>query len=261
MNNSTNNIINRIILITDGGLDDAIALQFLFSNPKIKDFLRSDTNYIDIRCVSGCVSSSQSVVNTTLAIRSTKVNDLNNIFVTNTPAPYDNDITVWDGYGEDGVLNFFNTHAITYYPTINKNQSLSNENLLVLLLAPFTHANEILLNYAKNVAYITAMGGNDITPEEDEDIEFNCSMDIKSYNSFNSLCKINLIKYDQFTIEKCLKHPKLLIEIPDYLTSFYNQYKTICDLYTNRMIELNLSTACYDLIASIHFANNFLKYI
>ena len=249
---------NCLLIITDGGLDDAIALQYILSHPKIAKHLESPNNIIDIRCVSGCVSASQTVINTAKVIDSTPAKAKSNIFVTSVPAPYDETIVPWDGYGSDGLLELFsNNYEI--YPEINPFDDIMADNIALLTLAPFTHAYEVLKNHYKKISYIVSMGGSDSISTSEEDMEFNQSLDQDGYNSFVDICNCNNIDFELVTMEECWRNNLLLIDVPEYLNSFYNMYKHYCDSYTKQMQSLELNTACYDLIAAIRFIDKYNK--
>ena len=247
-----------LLIISDGGLDDAIAIQYLLSHPKITQYLEQQNNYIDIRCVTGCVSANQTVINTSKVIDSTPAKGMNNIYVTSVPAPYDQDTIPWDGYGSDGLLELFSESYETY-PKIDIFNHINADSIALLTLAPFTHAYEILKENCKNVSYIVSMGGSESNPTSEEDMEFNQSLDIDAFNHFTNLCINNGIDFELVTMEECWRNNHLLIDVPENLNKFYNTYKYYCDSYTDQMKALELNTACYDLIAAIKFVNKIDK--
>ena len=247
---------NRIFIVTDGGLDDAIALQYFFTHPKIIQYLQDDKNAVDIRCVSGCVQAYQTYKNTQNLLATVKPENFphNNIFVTCVPAPYDQAVVPWDGYGIDGVLGLFD-ETTSIFPSINSNERVSGENMQMLLLSPFTHAYKLLKTYKNPFTLVTAMGGNDIETETEGEEEFNKSFDRYAYNETINICKRNNIHFSPVTMEACQRSDKLLIDVPDYLEPFYKEYQRYCDAYTNQMKKLNLNTACYDLVAAVDYIN------
>lgn len=249
---------NRIVIFTDGGLDDAIALQYLFSNTMFIHYLDNVKNCIDIRCVSGCVNALQTYKNTIRVLKSTRIsNTNNNIYVTCSPAPYDDTIEPWDGYGHDGVLSLFdNITNIDEYPSINYKEEVSGDSISILLLSPFTHAFKFLEKHYKQVYYIVAMGGNESEVSK-EDIEFNESLDTSAFMYFNRICKRENIFYSLITMEECQRSDRILIDIDNKLQEFYSKFKKYCDAYTDRMKELGLNTTCYDLVATIKFAEGY----
>ena len=246
----------RIVIVTDGGLDDAIAIQYLLTHPKITTFLNDENNCMDIRCVSGCVTAVQTLYNTARVIKSASAYKYSNIYVTNVPAPYDNEIEPWDGYGADGVLGLFDDIDIPLFPFVNPGKSVTGEHIAVLSLAPFTHSNEFLKGHIKRTEYVVAMGGSSSENEADE-MEFNQSLDQNAFKQFNTLCKENEISYKLVTMEECRENDRVLIDVNDDIREFYNRFEVYCDAYTKQMIDLGLNTTCYDLIAAIQFVKDF----
>lgn len=245
-----------LLIITDGGLDDAIAIQYVLSHSKITKFLEITDNWIDIRCVTGCVSASQAAINTSKIIDSTPVKGKNNIFVTCVPAPYDDTTIPWDGYGNDGLLGLYNEkHEV--YEEVNPLKNIKSESITLLTLAPFTHAYEILKESYKEVSFIVSMGGSDSITSSEDDMEFNQSLDNDAFLNFTNLCNRENIDFNLVTMEECWRNSNLLIDVPEFLKKFYSEYRYYCDSYTNQMRTLDLNTACYDLVAAIRFIEKF----
>ena len=242
--------MNRLLIFTDAGLDDAIALQYIFTHNKIPDMVATNQLIIDIRCVSGNVGAKQVYDNVLRVINTTPIADYENLYVSCQPASYDDAIEPWvEGYGEDGVLGLYQDiePAKINRPTP---EIVEDESIYILVFSPFTLANKMLHTYFRQIIAIVAMGGHD-SSYEGEDMEFNQSLDNDSFQEFVRDCDKLGVPFKLVTYEDCVKYDSLLIDVPEDIRGFYSKYQFWCDSYTSKMKELDMHTTCYDLVAAI----------
>ena len=246
---------NRIIIITDAGLDDSIALQYLFTHEKIQRFMSQPDHSIDIRCVSGNVQAAQVYENVKNTLATVFDKPLPNLYITCQPADYDADIEAWvEGYGQDGVCGLFESTDQTTYPSLEHPMEIKSENLYILALSPFSLANELVRTYADRVRLVVSMGGHDASYSGD-DMEFNQSLDPSSFDALKQICIEREIPHSNITYEECLNYNDLLISVPESVSDFYTRFRYYCDAYTAQMQKLDMPTTCYDLIAALKFAD------
>lgn len=252
----------RLVVFTDGGLDDAVALYFLLDSEIVRSrFLESPDRCIDIRCVSGCVTAEQAFENTLRVLTKAGVREDANIYVSVWSAPYESEIEPWDGYGTDGVLGLLEGVE----PFIRRreqgiDEQVSAESCVVLGLAPYTFLRDFIRDAgSESIRLVGTMGGNSETVPDDQ-IEFNKLLDQVAWEATHYMCHEREIPFFEATYEDCISWNEK--NDVHKITSEYKMGEDFQDLlyrYEDRMLDLGLDTACYDLIAAIEFERAYEK--
>lgn len=171
----------KLIILSDYGLDDAVALCFLWER-------RSKFSAIDILPVAGNVTKENSLKNA-IKLVSNLDGDKDNIRIVSTDSIAQKHVELSDIHGSDGIGDL-NLDLTDYKPSLIEYDTFIGEILktenVILSLGPLTVTNEIIktlnkADFKKDNQLIIMAGMIDAEPNY-MGMEFNQALDTNSYN-------------------------------------------------------------------------------